>query len=84
MKAYPTMKSDKRELVVIDGNPGNGRLMYGAKIGSKYVLVIDGSEGNPYDAILAPGGHRNGQVPAEHRYIGASGNSFYAIDETVE
>lgn len=66
-------------------SPDNKRVAYVAKVGDKWFVVVDGEEGDQYDAIVGFGGGRIIFDSADNlHYLAMKGNKIYLVEETIK
>ena len=69
-------------------SPDSKRVAYGARAGSRVFVVMDGKEGNHYDAILALGAEGKGRIVFDSadslHYLAAKGRGIYLVEEGMK
>jgi hypothetical protein len=59
-------------------------LAYAAMAGDKWLVVVDGNEGNRYDSLLAEfGGRIVFDSPTTLHYLALKGHTIYLVEETL-
>jgi hypothetical protein len=66
-------------------SPDSKRVAYGAGMGDKQVVVVDGKEGKQYDNIVVTGGGKIIFDSADSlHYLALKGDEIYLVEERIE
>ena len=66
-------------------SPDSKRVAYGAKVGNKWFVVVDGKEGKQYDKVVTEGcGRIIFDSSDRFHYFALNGSSIYFVDETIK